>query len=177
MTQSGHSYIEIGIKQEIEKWDEKSAKYIGDIYTRHCQKSSFTSEIITFLGQAPLQKGASWLLKKHLESSNRLEPSNIRKVYALLKKLEHWETKLHILQSIPYMPIEKSQKKRVDAFLRECLMDSNKFVKAWAYNGFYELSIQHVEYQEETKQLLEMAMRDEPASVKARVRKIMEKGF
>lgn len=167
----------MGIEQEIKKWDEKSAKHIGEIYARYSHKSSFTSEIISFIGQASLQKGASWLLKKNLESSKKLEQSNIRKVYGLLKKLEHWETKLHILQSIPYMPIEKSQKKRVETFLRECLMDSNKFVKAWAYNGFYELSIQHEEYQEETRQLLEMAMRDEPASVKARVRKIMEKGF
>ena len=94
----------------------------------------------------------------------------------MLDKLEHWETKLHILQSIPFMPIEITERKKVDAFLRETLTDPNKFVRAWSYNGFYELAMQHSEYLNETKQFFEMAMRDEAASIKARIRNIMKKG-
>jgi hypothetical protein len=60
-------------------------------------------------------------------------------------------------------------------FLRTCLADENKFVRAWAYNGFYLLSQQYPEYQQETEQFFAMAMRDEAASVKARIRNILKK--
>ena len=49
-----------------------------------------------------------------------------------------------------------------------------KFVRAWAYNGFYLLAVQHGEYEAEARQLLTMALRDEPASVKARVRNVLK---
>ncbi|MCP4400146.1 MAG: hypothetical protein GY801_22915 [bacterium] len=74
------------------------------------------------------------------------------------------------------MPIEKSHANGVCAFLKACLVDRHKFVKAWAYNGLYELATQHREYTEETQQLFDMAMRDEATSVKARIRNIMKKG-
>ncbi len=75
------------------------------------------------------------------------------------------------------MPIAKGEKKKIEVFLRQCLTDGNKFVRAWAYNGFYEISVQYPEYKKETKLFFEMAMRDEAPSVKARIRNIMKKGF
>ncbi len=72
------------------------------------------------------------------------------------------------------MPISKTDKKKVEGFLRECLIDNNKFVRAWAYNGFNELSIQYNEYRQETEQFFEMAMRNEAPSVRSRIRNIMK---
>ena len=165
------------IRQEISSWDGKSAKVIRGIYDRNCHKSSFVSEVLRLVKHQTLQKGATWLLKRYLENSGCLEPRAIKEVYQLLPKLEHWETKLLVLQCIPYMPIPKTHKKKVETFLRECLVDDTKFVRAWAYSGLYELAFQYPEYQEETKQLFEMAMREQPASVKARIRKVMKEGF
>ena len=82
-----------------------------------------------------------------------------------------------MLQCIPFMPIAKKNINVVYNFLRWTLTDQNKFVRAWSYNGFYELSKQHPEYLDETKQYFEMAMRDEAPSVKARIRNILKKGF
>lgn len=62
-------------------------------------------------------------------------------------------------------------------FLRNCLISDNKFVRAWAYNGFYELALQYPAYKTEVKKFLDMAMKDEAASVKARVRNILKRGF
>jgi len=98
-------------------------------------------------------------------------------VYKSLGTQEHWEAKLHILQSLPYLPIAERNRKAVEAFLRLTLTDANKFVRAWSYNGFYELARQHPKYQAETEQFFQMAMRDEAASVKARIRNIMKKGL
>ena len=83
----------------------------------------------------------------------------------------------HILQCLPYLAIPKKDKDKVQRFLRKCLVEDNKFLRAWAYNGFYELAVQYPEHVEETKQFFEMAMRDEAPSVKARIRNMMKKGF
>jgi len=54
---------------------------------------------------------------------------------------------------------------------------SSVMPKVVAYNGFYTLSMQHSEYSQDTKQFLEVAMKDEVPSVKAKIRNIMKKGF
>ena len=167
----------MSIEQALAVWDGKSADDIRVIYESYFEVASFTDSIVNLTKSESYQNGSTWLLKAWLENGNRLEPSQIRKIYNLLDELYHWETKLHILQSIPFMPIENSDKKHVDRFLRITLIDTNKFVRAWSYNGFYELSKQHPEYTSEVKQFFEMAMRDEAPSIKARIRNIMKKDF
>lgn len=165
----------MGIEQAIKSWDGKSSSNINAIYDRHGSNDDFVRIIIQFSGEESLQKGATWLLKRHFENNHRIEEDQVTKIFELLPKLEHWEAKLHILQCISYMGIANTGKKQIELFLRKCLTDENKFVRAWAYNGFYELSMQHSEYITETKHLLEMAMRDEAPSVKARIRNILKK--
>lgn len=167
----------MSIEQEIINWDEKSSSDIRAIYTHHCGDRSFASQLTQFSQKVDLQKGATWLLKHHLESGHKLEPNECVVLFRLLPELEHWETKLHILQCLPFMPIATREKNKVEAFLRECLIDKNKFVRAWAYNGFYVISTQYPEYKEEAKKFFEMAMKDEASSVKARIRNIMKNGF
>ena len=167
----------MGIKLDLKRWDGKSAKDIGDIYQRYFDTDCFISDLIMMMDDVSLQKGATWLLKHHIEQQHPLTKKQVHDIYCCMADLEQWESKLHILQSLPYFAIQKRDKKKVEAFLRKCLVDINKFVRAWAYNGFYELAMQYPEYQQETKQFLEMAMRDEAPSVKSRVRNIMKKGF
>ena len=167
----------MSIQLEIEQWDGKSAKDIGEIYNRHCHDELFISTVIECIGNSSLQKGATWLLKRHLENKNKLGKVEISEIYKKLEGLEQWESKLQILQCLPFLIIPKSHKKRLELFIRACLMDNNKFVRASAYNGFYELAVQYPEYVEETKKFFEMAMRDEAPSVKSRIRNIMKKGF
>lgn len=165
------------IRRKIKNWDGKSANDIGEIYSSHCHGASFSSEIIKLIGDSSQQKGATWLLKRHFENENQITSEEVSEIYNKLKALKQWESKLHILQCLSFMPNTKPHKSKVEMFLRNCLMDNNKFVRAWAYNGFYELATQHPEHKKETKQFFEMAMRDEAPSVKSRIRNIMKKGF
>jgi hypothetical protein len=75
------------------------------------------------------------------------------------------------------MPIGDADRIEVETFLRQTLNDSNKFVRAWSYNGFYQLARHFPQYREEAEAIFEMALRDEAASVKARVRNIIRAGF
>ena len=165
------------LASEIAKWDGKSADDISDIYEAFHARSNFADQLLTLLGDAENQKGASWLLKAWCEDGNRLDAAQCSSIYKVLSRLGCWETKLHILQCLSYMLIAKKDRKILESFLRSTLSDTNKFVRAWSYNGFYELARQHPEYREETEKLFEMAMRDEAASVKARIRNLLKKGF
>lgn len=165
----------MSIEKDVACWNGKSASDIDAIYSRHSDDISFVSNIIVLCEQEHLQKGATWLVKRYLDDGHRLEVNEIAALYKQLPKFEAWEAKLHILQCMPDMPVGEAEKKRVEGFLRNCLADSNKFVRAWAYNGFYELSLQYPEYKIEAKQFLTMAMRDEAPSVKARIRNIVKR--
>lgn len=164
----------MSMQQEIADWNGKSTDDIQLIYSHYYHKPSFVSEILLLIKQVLYQKGATWLLKKYLEDEGHLTHQEMGSVYRSLPELEFWEAKLHILQCMPLIPIQKSKVKAVESFLRDCLADQNKFVRAWAYNGFYLLANQYPEYQSEIDQLLDQAMRNEAASVKARIRNILK---
>ena len=160
--------------QILKNWDGKSADDITAIYFDYCETPDFTNTIINLMQDTDLQNGAAWLLKKHLELGETLTTSQVEKIYTFLTKLSHWEAQLHILQSIPYLPISTKQKNFVEFFLRTCLTDKNKFVRAWTYNGFHELASQYPEYQNEVDAMLAEALQKEAASVKARIRNILK---
>ncbi|MES9854670.1 MAG: hypothetical protein ABW170_22900 [Candidatus Thiodiazotropha sp. L084R] len=135
----------MSIKQEIENWDGKSSSDIGAIYNRYANEDYFVTSLIELFRLKELQKGATWLIKHHFENKKKLNINEVAAIYKLAPKVESWEAKLHILQSISYMPIGEAEKNSVELFLRNCLVDKNKFVRAWTYNGFYEMSLQYPE--------------------------------
>lgn len=165
------------LQQEIENWDGKSVEALQAIFDCHGLEEGFGAALVPLLKQPDLQRGASWLLKQYLEEAGVLSSTEVKRVFQSLADLIEWETQLHLLQSLPYLTIGKRHVKQVETFLRRCLASKNKFVRAWSYNGFYELSLQHPQFQAEVDQLLEQALKDEAASVKARVRNIMKQRF
>lgn len=172
----------MNFQSELAAWDGKTVATLEAIFARagsdpQFPDLQFVDALIDYLSQPVLQKGASWLLKKRAESGDAFSAEQVDAIYALLPQLEAWETKLHILQSIPALPISVAQREGVEDFLRSALLDKNKFVRAWAYNGFYELARQYPEFREEAGALFERSLHEEAASVRARVRNIMKKGF
>lgn len=167
----------MSLKAELSNWDGRSAEEIGEIYLRRHNSKSFVFDFVSLLKVEHHQIGASWLLKRHLEEGYVLDLQMISTVYSLLEKLQDWESKLHILQCLPHLPIGDDDKETLEEFIRKCLSDKNKFVRAWAYGGFYLLADRFPEYRAEAKQFVDAAMINEPASVKARIRNVTKKGF
>ena len=165
------------LKVAISSWDAKDVHYIKQVYKDYLEQDDFSALLLKYSHDAELQRGSTWLLKKHLEEGNSLTSSETAELFSCLDKLEHWEAKLHVLQCLPFLAISVSQKESIDVFLRGCLSSDFKFVRAWAYGGLYELAKQHSQYQAEVKTLLEQASVTEAASVKARVRQVLKKGF
>jgi hypothetical protein len=162
------------LQQDIETWDEKSADDITAIYERHCTIETFIIDTMSALDTSELQNGATWLLKKHLESGVTIPPETVSALYHNAPILEKWQSKLHVLQCIPLMSITTTDKLSVESFLRTCLNDPNKFVRAWAYSGFVELAVRFKGYEIETKKLITYAMKEEASSVTARLRNVIK---
>ena len=99
----------MSLQQKIQAWNGKSADDIKAVHDSHDAQSDFADTIIKLAKDKACQKSATWLLKAWLESGNNLENDQIKTIYRMLNSLEHWESKLHVLQSMPFMPIEKAE--------------------------------------------------------------------
>lgn len=129
------------LSEEIASWDGKSAAALESTYERHGAEEDFLGTILGHLSSVELQRAATWLLKRHLEVGNSLSVADCRAVFGRLPVQEHWESKLHILQCLPHLDIREDDSVGVEQFLDACLESERKFVRAWAYNGFNELSL------------------------------------
>jgi hypothetical protein len=173
------------IKAALLSWDTKSAEDIEGIYQDFFLTSAtdLDIEIETLLKLLKddsgnktdrLQQGASWLIKHHLQLGQAIKDGFSDALLDGLVALRPWQAKLHLLQCFPYLTFTEQYKAQVEHFLRQCLMDKNKFVRAWAYSGFHDLSLQYPEYSAEVKNFIEQAMKDEAPSVKARLRNMLK---
>ncbi len=160
------------LEHELNSAEGQSAIDLKVLLSRHGNEGHFSADILALLQKGQCTREASWLLKAWLESGHQLDELQVRAVYGCFSTAARWETRLHLLQCMPYLPIASEDCDKLYTFLKYQLSDTNKFVRAWAYHGFYELSRQHVTYLGETRQFFQMAMKDESASVKARIRNI-----
>ena len=163
------------LSEEIASWDGKSAAALQSTYERHSAEEDFVATILAHLSDVESQRAVTWLLKKHLEVGNSLTVADCRAVFGTLSVQEHWEGKLHILQCLPYLSIPEDDSAGLEQFLDACLESERKFVRAWAYNGFNELSLRFPRYREKVDGMLARAGESESASVRARIRNIRKR--
>lgn len=164
----------MSLSSELAAWDGKSADDIRKIYEQHCEVPNFALKLSGLINEPALQKGITWLLKAHLESAGQPDPEVTEKICDSLQVLQDWEPKLHVLQCLQYLKITEAQKDQLAIFLRSCIDDEVKFVRAWGYGGFYELSLQFPEFRKEAERYAAFALETESASVRARLRKVMK---
>ena len=160
--------------EEIASWDNRSATVLQSTYERHSSEEDFLATIMGHIAVVKMQRAATWLLKRHLETGNSVSRGSSREILDALSDQEHWESKLHILQSLPYLDIPEDKSADLERFLDSCLDSDNKFLRAWAYNGFNELSLRFPRYREEVNHMLARALESEAASVRARIRNILK---
>ncbi|MEO9877417.1 MAG: hypothetical protein ABJM26_17340 [Anderseniella sp.] len=169
----------MSLEDELAQWDRKSKDFVSNVFDRHHNQPDFLTDLAGMLDDTHLQSGATWLLKHHLDQNG--EPFDTHLVTAIYRNtcaLVHWDAKLHVLQCIAQMPIPDSEMRIVEVFVRRCLIDDAKFVRAWAYSGFCELARRFPQFQAEATHVLNEALTNETAgSVLSRVRRELQHGF
>ncbi len=167
------------LKADIDRWDGKSKDAIARVYKDHGGHADFLASAIALIADETTQIGATWLLKHYFDEGGRaLDAAQATAIYTKLDALTQWEAMLHILQCMEHVPVSENRVEFVEKFLRRCLADEVKFVRAWAYSGFHELARQHPEFQAEALRMLTDALETESAgSVLARIRRKLKHGF
>ena len=165
------------LQRDLAAWDGKTIEDIEQTLARYASNDDFTDAIVVLLSNTACHQGASWLLKRRFEQGVRLDIENTQQLINALSGLDNWQAKLHCLQSIGYLQIPSESVRALEYWDRHCLTDSNKFVRAWAYSAFFELADQYPKFRPEVLQFFELAARDEPASVLARIRQLKKRGF
>ncbi len=168
----------MSLETDLANWDMKSTNVIAGMYQQYCDDPEFQSRIVE-LAAGEFERGATWLLKRDLEVRKTLLATELAdKIFTKASKTRHWEAKLHILQIMAWMPVSPTHLPAALDFVRGCMTSDRKFLRAWAYSGFYEIARQYPDYQVEAKQLFLHALDHEAAgSVLARVRRVAAQGF
>lgn len=167
------------LKQRLEQlclqWDGKNTQLLQGAFQQWSDSSGFVDSLIDLAQREECVIPATWLLKNWTEQKLSF---TVDQQVCLVECLHHtlpWEAALHLLQLLPALTIPNSHAAFVADQLRLLHTHKNKFVRAWAINGFDELSRQHHEYNEEAEAVFAMAEQTEAASVRARVRKILKR--
>lgn len=164
------------LKTDIIAWDGNSAEDIRAVYDRYKARPSFFQDLVALAEAEPLQAGATWLLKRFVETAEAMGEDAARQLFTVIPRLVGWAPRLHMLQCLPHVPIPASSRRVVEEFTRASIRDDNTFVRAWGYGGFYALARQFPEYEEEAARIMALGLTDEPPSVRARIRKVTAKG-
>ena len=165
----------MALRDGVASWDSKAVDHIRRVYDEHASSRGFVGRLISLTTDPALERGTTWLLKHHLERGHQLTSQQAGKLYAAAGSLARWESRLHVLQVMAMAPVPEACAEAVESFLQDCLDSENKFVRAWAYSGYADLARAHPEYLDEARALLADAMEhEEAASVRARVRKVLE---
>lgn len=163
------------LAEQLSNWDGKSATYLAEIFERDGSAPEFIDQLLGFLSEETIQAAATWLLKHALENGGAFEQ---RQIYSLFDKADiliPWQARLHLLQIMASLTVPDELKYKLADFCRSSTEDDNKFVRAWGYNGLYELANAYEEYRDGLDIVFAAAMETEPASVKARLRNIKKK--
>lgn len=156
----------------VRAWDGKSAADIAALHRAHAADPGLRDAVIAMIGDPAAEAGATWLLKRDLETGAAADAALADRVYGVLDRVSDWQARLHLLQCVPLLPIADARHAAVAAFARGGLDHANKFVRAWAYGAMVHLARQHPQYAEECDRLIAHALRAEAPSVKARLRKL-----
>lgn len=161
------------LKPLLQSWDKKDTDFLKSVFDRYSKDKDFLEQLIIYLSDSETESASSWLIKNYFHKTKEIEYFSDQ-IYQNLQNFKNWDAQLHILQIMDSLTISFALKEAVEETLRKLLISENKFVRAWSYNGFYIFATKFPEYREEVDLFLKLALEDEPASIKARIRNIIK---
>jgi hypothetical protein len=161
--------------QRLQNWDGKHTDYLIAVYRDHLDEDSFFVQLVDLcLTHPETQIPGTWIIKHHYDQKESLDDDLMNHLLREGNQFSDWETRLHLLQILPKVKMEQETVPYVEEWVRKGLKDDNKFVRAWSYQGLYEVAKHIPEMKKELRLLCEDALQLESASVQARVRKVVK---
>lgn len=160
------------LRADLELYDGKRTDILDRIAAAHPVTAPLARQLIRLASDDDprLRSGATWLILHHARAGYAYTSAATRDLLALIDSDLHWEATLNLLQTLPQLTINHASLPALRKSLRRHIKHDNKFVRAWAYNGFAVLARRHPELAGEAERMLAQGEQDEAASVRARVR-------
>ncbi len=160
----------------LSQWDRKHTDFLKSIYKKGCLKPSFINDLIKIYSTSnEFECSTSWILKHHFDNGKKLKEEQTDLVLKKLEELEYWENQLHLLQIIPKVHLTQRQTESIEPVIRKLLKSEKKFVKAAAFEAYFEVVKLFPLLKNEFLIICEDALVKESASVKVKIRRILNK--
>ena len=112
---------------------------------------------------------ATWVVKALLEDGRALS-LDMNSVFEALRTNNQWETTLHLLQSVQYAP--EAALAQVFA-IQELMANPKTLIRVWALDAFVRVAQVDRGFLPEARRLVDQALENEAASVRARARALV----
>lgn len=165
------------LAQILHKWDGKDTAPLTRAYSSFATAPDFTVHLVELCETEACERGATWLLKHHLEKSGDglAEPLATRHV-TFAPRFAHWEARLHFLQYFGHLQIPENVEHPLEQMIDDGLTSENKFLRAWSHYALAVFAQRFPAHRSRAIETLEQAGACETAgSVKVRIRKALEK--
>lgn len=164
------------IINQLLAWDEKRTDVLKVLYEAQIDKLEFIHLIVQwFLTKKELELATSWLIKHHIDSQQTLKEKSVTEVISHLKNLTYWGSQLHIIQIIPKIKLTKQLAEGIENEIFIKLKSDNKFVRASAYEAYFEVVKLFPDLKNEFEAMCLDAFERESASVKVKIKRILNK--
>lgn len=147
-----------------------NAARLERVFEAFGNRPDFPARLVRWIGSARHEAGATWLLRKCLQGRRDAGVLIADDVYVRAPSATDWQANLHLLQSIPLLPISDEKVSTVWGWLTHQSRSDRPFVRAWAYNGLHLVAWQAPEFRDRAKRRLAEGLEDPSAAVRARVR-------
>jgi len=129
------------LRERLAAYDGRSPAIPSKAAADHRNAPSFLAIIIKFLtdDNRMVSEAASWIIKAELEAGIVLDRKTTEELVASLGKLESWQAKLHICQTICHLDVPASARESMRRWLTPLLDGERPFLRAWALDALCKL--------------------------------------
>jgi len=164
------------LSEKLSKWDRKHRGYLIEIYQENQRNPKFLNTIIDIYinqNRDDLEHSTTWIIKHFLDKGGVLNKIQIDTILSNIGNLNFWESQLHILQITPKVDLTVKNAKLMESNVRAMMKSDKKFVRAAAYEAYFEIVKLIPELKNEFIALCEHALETESASIKSKVKRII----
>ncbi len=168
------------IAAALRSWDGRDVLAFTEVANVLPAEAASVSELVRLVrraerardGDEAVQVGATWVLKRWLESGHSFDRRVGGQVAALLQRELCWGATLHLLVMLPRLDLTTARLLKLRPRLDVYCGAASPFVRAWAYNGLGLLAARDPGLRPEIEALFDEAMASDQASVRARIRNV-----
>lgn len=164
------------LKMALLQWDRRRTDFLMELYEEKNEGRQFMDYLIQiYSNDSGLEHATSWLIKHHMDKGNQLTAAQLNELFKKLGDLDYWESQLHILQIIAKVNLTKDQIPAVEPWIKRWMSSDKKFVKAAAFEAYWQIVKVLPELKSQFRLTCENALNKESASVKVKIRRILNK--